>query len=652
MTLQSKRAISIFGIVLLYAATFFYLYTRLYGVPDMYQSDNLMGEDIYLDLFVKNRPWALWGLPGAAQYVETAMYFLLRAVSGNLDNAMAAHGALVAVMVAASAAWAVIPALPTEKAKLLAWVFSPLLAFVYPFAFADFYLTTKLAHGQTVSAAFFGLGIFLRYIQRPFSRTTLLLVTLFLLSMVASDKLFILWMLIPAGIFTLLLLWKAELPFLRGIGWLCITGLSLLLGKALNLWIRNYPTHYNPFDPGFSRFFTSLWSMLLSYFQWTTESWWVVCWFVLGMWGLVRALRSPHKPARHCGTLFLLASMLTFCGVAVSGVASPSYAFMGMYLFFSIGLLLLATPVAQFMGNRVPLLAMATALGIAALLWVKLPQKLPPYYPELVRAVDAIAKEKGLTAGVAGHWEARMISILSKEGVECAPLEGRGIRYVTFNYSRALIKDNYQLFVARDEPLFENVDRDMEIRANGQPDNIIHVPGPFPGWVHPTSGFTILVYENGAHHPTEGEVMLNGKQLLPDWAKGDQVHWQGSHTLSNGITLQEVRTVTRPKRHMALLLFKEPLQDIQGKTLVIEAVGDKAPKHKWSMAQRMSTGGNEWLDSLYALFLPSRELKITTENSEALPGGGSFAWVAMPNWNSKEWRVLFVTDDKERLRIK
>ena len=652
MTLKSTRTISIIGLIVLYAATFFYLYTRLYGVPGMYQADNLMSEEIYLDLFVKHRPWALWALPGAAQYVEMGMYFVLRALFGDVHGVMAAHGALVAVMAAASAAWAVAPALQTEKAKQLAWVVSPLLAFVYPFAYADFYLTSKLAHGQTVSAAFFGFGIFLRYIQRPFSRSQLLLVALFLVGMVASDKLFVLWMLIPAGALTLWLLWKGEMPFLRSVVWLGLTGVSFVLAKLINIWLRNFPVHYDPFAPGFFRFFKSFWSMLVSYFQWATSSWWTACWFVLGVWGLVQALRSSHKPTRHAGLLFLLAIVLSLMGIAVAGVDSPSYVFMGIYLVFSIGLLLLAQAVAKWLGGQAKWVAAATALGIVALLWAKLPQKLPPYYPELVRVVDDIAREKGLTDALSGYWESRLITILSKEGVEVAPLEGRGLRYIPSYFSRVVIKDKYQLLIGRTGPYFENIDRDMEIRANGQPDKIVLIPGPFDDLAVPASGFEVLVYEKGAHHPTEAETMIDGKRLIPERSTGDRVQWQGNQPLSNGLTLTEVRTVVRDKRHMALLLFAEPLQSIQGKTLVIEAVGDKTPKHKWSVVKRMSPGGNELLDSVYALFLPDRVLKITADNSGALPDGGSFAWVAMPNWNSKEWRALFVKDDKQRFRIK
>lgn len=82
------------------------------------------------------------------------------------------------------------------------------------------------------------------------------------------------------------------------------------------------------------------------------------------------------------------------------------------------------------------------------------------------------------------------------------------------------------------------------------------------------------------------------------------------------------------------------------------ALGDRTPNHKRRFGLRISAGVDGWLDKLYFLFVPTRRLLVTSDNSVALPDGGSMAWGKLPNWNSKEWLALFVDDGESRHRIK
>jgi hypothetical protein len=75
-------------------------------------------------------------------------------------------------------------------------------------------------------------------------------------------------------------------------------------------------------------------------------------------------------------------------------------------------------------------LAVVAAVGAVAQLGVRAPtfawRHLRQPYPALARAVDELARERGLRYGLADYWSARTMSLLSREGVRLKTLAGNG----------------------------------------------------------------------------------------------------------------------------------------------------------------------------------------------------------------------------------
>ena len=622
------------------------IYVRHYGAPGSYDADNLMPEDMYLDLFVKGNPWSLWGLPGAPNYVEFAVYFVLRWATGDLYAACALHEALMACLFASGAAYALLEIVDDAKERAAILIVAPLLAVVYPFSESGSIIASRCMHGLAFVSVFYGYGFFLRFMRHPQAWPALAAALAFASCMRASDKLFALWLLIPVAAMCCWLLWKGRMNRRDAACWLSLTGLCELAGRGIDAFLRNFPTSFNPLDFDIVRMCKLLGEAVLQTWSFAAATPGSALWFVAGLGGMALAYRSGTARQRDGVVFLLLAMAFNVLGIAAAGRGEIRYMPIFFLMPYTAGGLLLLAWIVRHMPPRIVILLPATAVAVPLAITLCIRSALPmhpPHYPELAAEMDELARTHGVRTGLADHWDARVVNVFSKEGVTLLPIHAYGYHIYMDIYSRVLLRDRVDMLLDKpDSYPYDRLNRELEIRANGEPDEIVRLKG----------GMEALIYRQGAHHPTEAELVLDGKRLMPERAEGDRVQWTGMMRLAGGLTLTEVRTLPRNGRHLALLVFKEPREAILGKKLVLSAVGDKLAKHKRELALRMSPEGDGWLDWFYALFLPDRHMMITEDNSAALPDGSSAAWGKLPAWNSREYLALFVHDGKARQRIK
>ena len=626
------------------------LYARLYGMPGMYESDNLMGEDIYRDLFIEGNPWELWSLPGAAQYAELALYMALRWLTGDVHAAMALHGSLVACLFALSAAYAVAPLLDSPRSRAIVYALAPLLAVFYPYPYAGWMITSKLAHGQTLSAALFASGFFLRRMDRAPSPIWHWAAFAGIALMIASDSLFILWFCLPALAMIAWRVWTRRLPFVAGACWWGAMACAWLAGMAVDAWLRNFPK-LSFVNPGFGRMIKHLRPILMDTGAALFSSPVTVCWFALGCAGLAWALRGTGRQ-REGAAFFLLCMAINLLGVALSGESEARYVFLWTIAPYSLGVLLFAGLLRERLSGVArrnvvktgcPFLSLSLVVGLCLGAWHAWRDIRPPYYPRLARELDDLARDKGVRTGIAGYWDARLVNILSREGVKLIPVHEYGYTHLLFNGTRSVLRDRVDMLIANaGSPPYSRLNRDLEIRANAEPDEIVRL----------SDSVEALIYRQGAHHPTEVELLLNGERLVPEMAAGDRLQWQGKMCVAEGLTLREVRTAPRKERHSALLFFREPVSALRGKKITLAAAGDRTPRHMRWFAERVSPQGDGWLDRLYFLFVPKRRFVIDMDNSVPLPDGGTLVWWKLPNRNSTEWTTLFVDGGEGWRRIR
>ena len=621
-------------------------YLGMYGSPEYYHADSLAAEDMYRDLVERGGEWELWGLPGAGSYVELAMYFGVRFLAGNVHTGMAAFQTLMVLLFCLSALYASWPVLSSRGARYTGLLVSVGLGAISA-KVGGLDVTVTLAHGVTVSAAVFSAGLLFRWVAAPGRRGLLAVMAVVIVLMSASDMLFVLYFCVPAGAL-LCLLWRNYMISFRML-FLLLAGMAvcLIVGKGLDGLLRNFPSHYDPFNFGFVRAFESLFQLLQEILQSSVNGPVSLAVLAVGFWGLFHGARS-HTSVRPVFVFCLIAMVCTVLLIAVTGNTRMLYIQMWSALPCSVGLLygaaVLSGMLHQRQGPVLAVLALFAACFLGHQAWSARQRVLPPYYPPLIAELDALAREKGIRSGLSGYWQARPITILSKENITMLPLGMGGHQYVLFNHTRAMLRDRVDMLLRLPgDGNYSRVDLDLEIRANGEPDEIIPVG----------DGAEVYWYRNGVHHPTEAELMLDGERLVPDRAKGDALQWRGELLLENGLTLTEARSAPRDGRHMLLLFFKEPASEIRGKRFEIYAVGDKLTRHRRNLAARWFGNGTSLVDAvILKLFIPSRVWSVTEDNCASLPDGGSVAWGKLPNWNSKTWQMIALDDGKAVHRLK
>jgi hypothetical protein len=587
-------------------------------------------------------------LSGAAQYAGFAVYFVLRWFTGELPVTLALYPALLACLFACGTASAARGIVENADGRAAILIFAPLLVIAYPFAEAESFILADSGHSFTFALIFFCYGFFFRFMRRPQGWLMLAAALALASCLRASDKLFALWFFIPAAVMCIYLIWKQRMPKRDAACWMILTGICELTGRGIDAALRNFPTHFNPgLDFNQMRVLRMLGYAVLQTWRFATAEPHITIWFICGVAGMILTYKTGTTRQRDSILFLLFVMILIPLGIAAHGYNRFPYYIVLYVMPYAVGGMLFLAWVILHLPARVrmalPMAAVVLPVAVTFFIRSALPAMNPPYLPELALEMDELARTHGVRTGLADFWDARPVNIFSKEGVTLLPIGSYGYTFVTFNHTRAIFRDRVDMLV--DNPAsgpYNTINRDLEIRHNGEPDEIITLK----------NGREVLIYHNGVCHPTEADLVLDGELLMPERAEGDRIQWTGEMRLSGNLTLTEFHTLPRNDRHLALLVFKDPLENILGKKFVLAAVGDKLNKRKRELALRMSGEGDAWLDWFYSLFMTRRNMTITLDNSAVLPDGSSAAWGKLPNWDSREWLALFIYDEKTRHRIK
>jgi hypothetical protein len=130
------------------------------------------------------------------------------------------------------------------------------------------------------------------------------------------------------------------------------------------------------------------------------------------------------------------------------------------------------------------------------------------YVPEYVRLLDQNARQYGLKYGIAGYWQARMITLLSKTGLRAYPIDGM-IRpfYIVSNqdWFVSSVEDRAKKpcfsFIVLNDPLWK-ISRNEAVAAAGEPSYEVNA------W-----GIPVLIYAKG----TPGHATPRCIAFAPHW---------------------------------------------------------------------------------------------------------------------------------------
>jgi hypothetical protein len=184
------------------------------------------------------------------------------------------------------------------------------------------------------------------------------------------------------------------------------------------------------------------------------SGWAIACLGYLG-WAIVARWRGGALGSRETSLMFvaahyLIATVACVVGVAVSGAAEPRpseptdwpsvsrYFLPTLFLpFFQLGLIAVASP-ARY--------RLSIAWSLAGVVWIaagicfvqarsidrRADRPVWSYYPAEVARFDEIVEEFGLRDGLAGFWEAKTFTLLSKRGARLLPIVQNPISTVRF----------------------------------------------------------------------------------------------------------------------------------------------------------------------------------------------------------------------------
>lgn len=413
----------------------------------LYHSDALYLPALYRDLAggLDLRGWSL--TPAPYFFPDMPLFFGLNWLLGSFRLTIVAYGlAQVLLFVAGLSALCRLMAGRSPHIQSLAPLAGALF-FLYFYAapFPVFSLVLASAHHFGVMVVGVGcLGLVGATLARPRVDRALIacVLTALLLSAltVASDMLYTIHVLAPL----LLSLWL--LALLRRITYrraLCYSALGLALpaGAALGRTLSRAETRFSL--PPFS--LQSLRAGLGQLADWVPSFWLphpllaiAAAGFLLAAgWVLARLLRE-RAPSAQSSARLLVVSFLAFqiltgvLGVLYIGSVNQRYLLPLILMPTFFGWPLLAAAAHRTAGrldNRwgARIAAGAAALGCLAILaQTGSPQQigqLADYYPELVRCVDAQARQRQLQSGLSNYWQAKYISMLSHNGLQVVQID-------------------------------------------------------------------------------------------------------------------------------------------------------------------------------------------------------------------------------------
>lgn len=603
-----------------------------------------------------------WHLPRSSYYLDILLYFLMRAIGGDIHQGLALFAATQACLVVAGAQYALRAVYPQFSICLGAMLSALFLAVVHGEPSICSWLLGNMAHVLTFAAVLWGLGLFLRRIE---GRRTLWPLILLVVITTWCDFVFVLWFVLPAcavmGVDMLIDRENRRPRLLLG----AVLCAAVASGRVGDMLTRSYPAaRLGSFKPH------ALWEYLANLAGRITTNvvpqapllallWCAGFVALLFFTGCLYGEGRKRKGQRYLQArfaFFLLWSVLFNLIVMASYSMDATYYYlMFFYLPIFLGFPLAVGGMAEYSlrtGRNGPLferyLAAVGAVGCVCLLvlyvGLDVGQRRGPLYPPLAECFDRLAASPGAAGALlSSYWNSHDRFFSHQAAFRVGHADGDFQAY-TVNANpcrRPSVYDAVLVSPAATRVIF---DETLVRQVNGDPDEIFAC-GPAAG------KYAIWVYRNGAREMTPAAMLFDGNRVAPEFAKDDVVLWEGRHRFADGLTLTRVTTAERWYERWCVLEFADSPQALPGKEFGVSFIGDESPGHRRKVASWLTRSPDSLLAPLYRLFLHNKRVTGSETIVHALPDGGSALFFTIPARHSKDWPLFEVIADGERFML-
>ncbi len=366
------------------------------------------------------------------------------------------------------------------------------------------FLATMFIHTGTYAASLLALWLLLRHLGSA-DRRAMAVSALLTLAICASDRLFVVWFLVPAtvALVGLELLGRCR-PSRRTLEWLGAHVAASVLSIPLAGLVRGRPTVYDV-GLGFEGVADGISSLRLALVEAAVDGWWLIgaaalAWGVLVIrWAIRWWPSARHPTAAPRETDGPTAGRDVESLVAVFAVGAAAATLLAQFLLTGIephvrynGPLLI-TPlllVGALHGralNRIR--AVPVSIGVLAVVLVTgLPRFDVDRPPPVVACIDGLVTPSGSTVGIASYWDARQVNVFGGE------LRAAGYSFALVpdrvNVSASGFVDRYDYVVSNDDIPVGQIDLAEVERRHGAP-RATQRCGPFEVWDYGPGGLDL-----------------------------------------------------------------------------------------------------------------------------------------------------------------
>lgn len=388
-----------------------------------FNADALFLPALYTDLFSAGGSWRDWQLPAAPYYFpDIPAYFLLQSAFGRFELSGVIYGLvqILALLFALRAAFAELLGNGSRHDGVLIAGGAALLLVAADRA--EFFLFALLPDFHISALLFAPIGfLLLRRVERSAKRRDVAAMLVLTFLLVASDRLFLLAFVLPAGLYV----WRwgsfpRRLPLLVGLA--TATGVGLALYYVDALWLRDppLPDLQRQGDASFRLFLQTcadhpaLGPVVALSLALHTALWW-----------------SRRRLSAPAVSFFLGSHAAVLLGTVLlarkGDVIEHQRFFSVIWLFGVVGAWPLARtllPIPSLPGGRWRAVPVAVLLLIPLGLLARAsadPAVSAPFdwrfYPRITRCVDETARPGEVLTGVANYWMARLVQVTSRREV-------------------------------------------------------------------------------------------------------------------------------------------------------------------------------------------------------------------------------------------
>ena len=621
---------------------FRFTYYHSFGDPALFNGDTLFPERLFRDLILEGGLMANWTFPMPAYWPDLGLYFLIRALTGDVSVAMAAYAAAQVTLLALALLYCVWPAV-TAGTKAATPVFAALaamgIAMGHGFEFQA--LRTPAMHGFTIVAVVFCMGLLLRLAAPGYGRAHMAAFFLAVGIGYASDGIFLIWFVIPAIVFLVFLVWRRGFPKRQAALHITCILLACLAGALCNTAFKPPTVDYSAVHISFFKSLRAIPAMAANLIAVLSPFPHIIAMCVATP--VVAALCRKRIPG-HFIALGIIMLFCTVSGIIANGHAKVSYILPVILVFPLFGVALLPACLPGRLTGWRQLIPGVAALLLLPVIWLQTPAKREPFSHPLARCIDLFAEKHALRNGVGTFWEASAAPLFTQSGIPFAASHVVHLGPYSFLMSTRHMQERYDMVILGTAPRAFGDMETMLLGLNGRPEETLLCPG--------TDAKLYAYPGKGARLPLVKDYLADTGKLETTRLERDTVVWQGNVPIADGMHLTAVSLRYRMNRIWTLLHFAEPPEALAGKTVTAYAASDRAKPAARLAGKFLSKTGDGAMDALWRRLAWDRAVTIGPETSAADANGGTFIYLEGPSRETKGFRMLLLEADGKRTRIK